>query len=129
MNWKILALTGWFIVISATLFWCSKAFLFKLDWTFVSSAESPNGRHVIKYYQSTSEAGHAPYGDNLVIESWGTFPSPRSSETFFAGYCGKGFEYQWADDENIEIQCTTNSDSIRTQAIMIHGIKVIVNAL
>lgn len=97
-----------------------------MDWEFVSSATSPDGAFTIKHYQSRTEAGHAPYGDNLVIESWKSFPYPKASETFFAGYCGQDLEFKWSSNEEIIIKCQKHptQDPIRTQAIVVHGIKV-----
>lgn len=95
-----------------------------MDWELISTAPSTDREYTIKYYRSLSEAGHAPYGDNLVIESWSSFPYPKESETFFAGYCGKSFEYHWENNKKIIIKCPTSQDPIRTQAIVVHGIKV-----
>jgi hypothetical protein len=123
---KKLAIILTLLVASIALFFYGKHYLFQMDWAFISSATSPDGAFTIKHYQSRTEAGHAPYGDNLVIESWGSFPTPKKGETFFAGYCGKDFAFKWEGNEKIIIRCpnTTPQDSIRTQAIMIHGIKV-----
>jgi len=94
-----------FIVALMALFLYGKHFLFKMDWEYISSATLPDGAFTIKHYQSRSEAGHAPYGDNLVIESWKSFPASKSGETFFAGYCGKEFMYKWDGNEKIIIRC------------------------
>lgn len=114
------------VVVLIALYFYGKRFLFQMDWELISSAASPDGAYTIKYYQSKSEAGHAPYGDNLVIESWKAFPSPKSGETFFAGYCGSGFKYEWTSNEKIRISCpnVTAQDPIRTQTIVVHGINV-----
>ena len=114
------------LAILIAAFFYGKYLMFKLDWALISSATSPNGAYTIKHYSSQSEAGHAPYGDNLVIESWKSFPTPKSGETFFAGHCGKDFYFKWESNEKIIIQCpnVTPQDLIRTQAVIVHGIKV-----
>ena len=114
------------LAVLIALYIYGKHFLFKMDWKLISSAPSPNGAFTIKYYQSRTEAGHAPYGDNLVIESWKSFPNPNAGETFFAGYCGKDFSFKWEGNEKIVIYCpnVTPEDPIRTQAIVVHGIGV-----
>ena len=119
------------LLVLVAFYFYGKHFLFQMDWKLVSSATSPNGTFTIKYYQSRTEAGHAPYGDNLVIESWESFPNPKAGETFFAGYCGKDFSFKWESDEKIIIRCpnVTPEDPIRTQAIIVHGIKVEVSKL
>ncbi len=101
-----------------------KHFLYQSDWTLISSAQSPNGEFTIKYYQSRSEAGHAPYGDNLIIESWRSFPRPKSGETFFAGYCEEHVKFKWVSNEKIVVECKTKIDPIRTKVSVVHGIKV-----
>jgi hypothetical protein len=103
-----------------------KHFLFQMDWQHISSANSPDGTFTIRHYQSLSEAGHAPYGDNLVIESSRAFPSSRSGETFFAAYCGSGLKYEWSSNKKIQITCpqVTEQYPIRTHAIIVHGINV-----
>ena len=114
------------VVVLAALYLYGKRFFFQMDWEYISSSTSPDGAYTIKHYRSKSEAGHAPYGDNLVIESWTAFPSPKSGETFFAGYCGSDFKYEWNGNEKIHITCpsVTEQDPIRTQAIVVHGINV-----
>lgn len=123
---KKLAIIITLLVALIALFVYGKHFLFQMDWKLISSATSPDGAFTIKYYQSRTEAGHAPYGDNLVIESWRSFPNQKSGETFFAGYCGKEFSFKWAGNEKIVIRCpnVTPQDPIRTQTIIVHGIKV-----
>ena len=114
------------LVVLVSLVYFGRHYLFQMDWKFIASATSPDEVFTIKYYQSRSEAGHAPYGDNLVIESWKSFPNPKNGETFFAGYCGDDFSFKWDGSENIIIRCpnVTSQDPIRTQAIVVHGIKV-----
>jgi hypothetical protein len=114
------------VVVLVALYFYGKRLIFQTDWEYISSATSPDGAYTIKHYQSKSEAGHAPYGDNLVMESWRAFPSPNPGETFFAGYCGSDFKYEWGSNEKIRISCpsVTEQDPIRTQAIVVHGINV-----
>lgn len=112
------------ILISVSGFILGKRFLFDLDWELISSAKSPNGSFNIKYYRSKSEGGHAPYGDNLVIESWKSFPNPRQGETFFASYCDNSLSYKWVGNGKIVINCKPGNEPHRTQAITVHGIKV-----
>ena len=126
---KILAIIIALLVVLIALFFYGKHFLFKMDWALLSSASSPNGAFTIKHYQSRTEAGHAPYGDNLVIASVRSFPTSNSAETFFAGYCGKDFSFKWQGNEKIIIHCpnVTSHDPIRTHAIIVYGIKVELN--
>ena len=112
------------LILILAIFFYGKQFLFHMDWELISTATSPDGAFTIKHYQSRSEAGHAPYGDNLVIESWKSFPMPKSRETFFAGYCGQKLRYFWAGNERIIIHCPASKGPIRTQAVVVHGIKV-----
>lgn len=123
---KTLAIIVTLLVVLIALYFYGKHFLFQRDWKFISCATSPDGAFTIKYYQSQTEAGHAPYGDNLVIESWRSFPNPKRGETFFAGYCGNDFSFKWEGNEKIIIRCpnVTRQDPILTQAIIVHGIKV-----
>ncbi len=58
------------------------------------------------------------------MESWKSFPWPKSGETFFAGYCAEPVEFEWVNNERIVIECQTTKDPIRTQASVVHGIKV-----
>ena len=126
---KKLAIIITLLVVLIALFFYAKHLLFQMDWHLISTATSPDGVFTIKYYQSRTEAGHAPYGDNLVIESWKSFPNQKEGETFFAGYCGKEFSFKWEGNEKIVIRCpnVTLQDPIRTQVIVVHGIKVEVN--
>lgn len=112
------------MLVVLAIFFYGKHLLFQMDWEFISSATSPDDAFTIKHYQSRTEAGHAPYGDNLVIESWGSFPKPKTSETFFAGYCGQKLEFNWESNKKIIINCPASKDPVRTQAIVVHGIKV-----
>lgn len=95
-----------------------------MDWELISSAKSTNNLFTIKHYRSRSEAGHAPYGDNLIIESSRSFPWPKTGETFFAGYCKDKLIFKWENSEKIIIICKTTSDPIRTQALKVYGIMV-----
>lgn len=108
------------------LYLYGQKFLFQLDWEKIRSAESPSGEYAVVYYRSKSEAGHAPYGDNLVIKSWKSFPYAKSGETFFAGYCGTGLDFEWIGNDKIKISCPSlNEDgAIRTRASFVHGIAV-----
>lgn len=124
MKSKQLAIIISSLLMLIAIFFYGKHMLFKMDWEFISSATSPNGAFKIKHYQSRTEAGHAPYGDNLVIESWKSFPYPKTSETFFAGYCGQKLEFKWESNKKIIIKCPTSQGPFRTQAIVVHGIKV-----
>lgn len=124
MKGKYVAISIATLIVILAIFFYGKQFLFQMDWELISTATSPDGAFTIKHYQSRSEAGHAPYGDNLVIESWKSFPMPKSSETFFAGYCGQKLQYYWAGNEKIIIHCPASNDPIRTQAVVVHGIKV-----
>ena len=124
MNSKKLAIIITSVTVILALYFYGKHFMFKMDWEYISSATSPDGAFTIKYYQSQSESGHAPYGDNLVIESWRSFPYPKQGETFFAGYCGQNLEFKWEGNKKIIIRCPVHQDPIRTQAIIVHGINV-----
>ena len=123
-----IATTGFVTVVAAfvALYVYGAGALYRLDWEKMSSEKSPDGKYTIEYYRSKSEAGHAPYGDHLVIESWTSFPSPNSGETFFAGYCGNEFTFEWVGNDKIEISCPSLNEegAIRTRAILVHGISV-----
>ena len=114
------------VLVLVAIYFHWRHFLFKLDWEYASSETSPGGMFTITHFRSRTEAGHAPYGDNLIIESWKSFPKPKSGETFFAGYCGNEFMYKWEGDKKIKIHCpgVTEREPIRTQAIVVHGINV-----
>ncbi|MEW8680736.1 MAG: hypothetical protein AB2536_02420 [Candidatus Thiodiazotropha endolucinida] len=126
MKSKNLAIFITLLVVLIAIFFYGKHFLFQMDWNLISSATSPDGSLTIRHFQSHTEAGHAPYGDNLVIESWRSFPDPKAGETFFAGYCGKELSFKWEGNEKIVIRCPniTSQDPIRTQAIIVHGVTV-----
>ena len=124
MKWGTLTVIAILLLLVVVTHFFGKHLLSQVDLELVSSADSPNGLFSIKHYRSRSETGHAPYGDNLIIESSRSFPSGKTGETFFAGYCEEPLEFEWAGDERIIIKCKTSSDPIRTQAIVVHGIKV-----
>lgn len=121
----VLGFVAVMVALVALYFYGSRA-MYQIDWERMSSAKSPNGKYTVVYYRSNSEAGHAPYGDHLVIESWKSFPSAHSGETFFAGYCGNEFDFEWVGNEKIKISCPTANEenAIRTRAILVHGISV-----
>ncbi|MEM9741076.1 MAG: hypothetical protein AAF918_00190 [Pseudomonadota bacterium] len=77
-----------------------------LDWNEQSRVASPDARHALVHYQSTSEAGHAPYGDHLVLESSAGFGGRSSSAIVFAGFC-ETLDIGWTDAV-VRIACPTN---------------------
>ena len=76
-----------------------------------------------KYYKSKSEAGHAPYGDHLILESKNSFPVLFPGEVIFAGYCGGGVEFQWVGNEIIRIGCPQPGE-IKTIFADFQGVKL-----
>lgn len=120
----MIAIAVFFLIVALYVY--GMHIFFKPDWELVSSTASPDGAFTIKHYRSNTEAGHAPYGDNLIIESWRSFPTAKSGEKFFAGYCGNDFMYEWQSNEKTKIRCpkVTEQGPIRTQAIVVHGINV-----
>ncbi len=126
MKFKISIIINILFALALGLYFANNYIFHNLDWVLVSSAKSPNGNFIVNHYQSQSERGHAPYGDNFVISSWQSFPSAHNFETFFAGYCGSDASFKWLSDEEILINCSQTNDPSKTKTSMVNGIKVTV---
>ncbi len=124
MSSKFLTIINCLFILLVALFFVGRYFLFSMDWELVNKYKSPNGAFTVKHYRSGTEGGHAPYGDNFIIESWKSFPTPKSGETFFAGYCEPPVNFNWEGNEKILIHCKSTGDATRTQASIVHGIRV-----
>ncbi|WP_156107688.1 hypothetical protein [Alcanivorax nanhaiticus] len=98
-----------------------------LNWKTVAVYESPNSRLALYHMQSTSEVGHAPYGDNFVLSpSW--MPGGRYlGVTILAAYCRGGSGVKWNRHEKIYIGCVKSGELPVTYVRRYKGIEVSVN--
>lgn len=97
------------------------------NWKTIAVYESPNGRLALYHMQSTSEAGHAPYGDNFVLSpSW--IPGGRHiGVTILAAYCRGESNVEWSHHEKIDIGCVKSGEPLVTYVKKYKGIEVSVN--
>lgn len=73
-----------------------------------------------------SEAGHAPYGEHLVLSKF-AISSPEKGHVIYAGYCNK-LKYSWVANEKIEISCQReDSEKVITLSNKAYAINVIYN--
>lgn len=94
-----------------------------MDYELVSSASSPDGQIIVSELHSSSEAGHAPYGQHLVL-SRKKITRPGEEHVIFAGYC-KSLSYSWASNTEIVVSCeSSNTDAIKTKSIKALGIEI-----
>lgn len=94
-------------------------------YTVLSSQLSPSGGVTISALSSTSEAGHAPYGQYLVLSSKPEIDSPNDGYVVFAGYCHEGLSFSWKSDTEVSIRCdTTTPNPVQTLASKAFGIDI-----
>ena len=96
----------------------------EFDYNFVTSKQSSNKQYTIFEFESTSEAGHAPYGRELVLTKKNSINTPKEGYVIFAGYC-KSLEYSWKTNSTIQVICKSNEKiSIRTKVNKAHNINI-----
>lgn len=87
------------------------------DSNLVSSKVSPNGQYTVFEFESTSEGGHAPYGQELVLTNKKNIKSPEDGYIIFAGYCNRPMTYSWKSNNAIQVVCESNEKiTIRTKS-------------
>lgn len=98
-------------------------FLDGLDYDVSSNKRSPNGNYLLTEVLSTSEGGHAPYGEHLIL-SRKAVDTPDEGCVIFAGYC-KSLSYSWKSDAEITISCSgLDTENVMSSAVKAHGIQV-----
>lgn len=95
------------------------------SYRFISSQRAPNGNLTLFEFRSESDAGHAPYGEYLVLSSEEHLTNPMAGYIVFAGYCNPGLEFSWLSDAAVRVQCnTTEPHPVRTLASKAGGVDV-----
>jgi len=96
-----------------------------LDYEKQSSKTSPNGNSELTLFQSQSEAGHAPYGEHLVLHSTRKVLNPDKGHVIFAGYCESGLDYSWKSDKEIVVKCAPSGKvPILTSSTIAYGVSI-----
>ena len=81
------------------------------SYELVATQRSPSGMLTIAAFRSVSEAGHAPYGDHLVLSPEPHIRRPSDGYVVFAGYCSNELRFSWTSDTEVVIQCDTKESN------------------
>ena len=123
---KVVKIIAVITVLITTVFITLVNYLDSMDWDYVSSKKSPNGRYGLYLYNYLSDGDtHAPYGQYIFFNPEYRVVNPNRSDVIFAGSCGENVGYSWVSNTEIKIVCPAQEiDSIRTRSERIFGIKV-----
>jgi hypothetical protein len=117
----------WAIIGLFLLFQAASYLFDSLNYLLRSQQSSPDGRKTVFEFVSYQDGkDHAPYGSTLSLSFKASIRNPDAGYVFFAGYCKQNLTYSWQSNEKIVVNCQSSKESktIRTQAILMHGIAV-----